>query len=233
MENNLKILLVDDEESIRMVVKQALEKEHFKVLCAADGEEGWQMFQKEQPDLIILDIMLPERDGFELCRMIREESTVPIIMLTAKSDIADKSAGFNMGADDYLTKPFSPIELVLRVRALARRSYPTKAPNTFQDTLRFKNLIIDAKTREVIVRGNKVELTAKEFDLLFFLASHPGQVFTREQIFNYLWEDEYLTDPGTITVFIRKIRSKIEEDPSKPQFVRTVWGVGYKFVPVA
>lgn len=231
MDKNLKILLVDDEESIRKIVKQVLEKENFTVICAADGEEGWEKFQKEQPDLIILDVMLPERDGFELCRMIREESTAPIIMLTAKSDIADKSAGFNMGADDYLTKPFSPIELVLRIRALARRSYPTKAPNTFQDTLRFSDLTIDAKTREVVVRGQKVDLTAKEFDLLYFLASHPGQVFTREQIFKYLWEEEYLTDPGTITVFIRKIRSKIEKNPSKPQYVQTVWGVGYKFVP--
>jgi DNA-binding response OmpR family regulator len=227
----IRILLVDDEESIRRVVEQALSKEGFQVLCAADGEEGWAIFQKEQPELVILDVMLPEKDGFELCRLIRDDFSTPIIFLSAKSDIVDKSVGFNLGADDYLTKPFSPVELTLRVKALIRRSRKPEKPGSSREcSFRSKDLIIDCKTREVIVRGVKVDLTAKEFDLLCFLANHPGQVFTREQLFKNLWDEDYVADPGTITVFIRKIRAKIEEDPAKPRYLRTVWGVGYKFM---
>ena len=235
MTQEFRILLVEDEESIRRIVEQALGKEGYQLLCAADGEEGWRLFQKERPDAVILDIMLPEKDGFEVLRLIRREHNTPVILLSAKGDIVDKSVGFNLGADDYLTKPFSPVELVLRVKALIRRSIYLKneehSPKESLQEAGFygKNLIIDCKAREVIVRGEKADLTPKEFDLLCFLASHPGHVFTREQIFKNLWLEDYVSDLGTITVFIRKIRTKIEKDPARPEYIKTVWGIGYKF----
>lgn len=232
MSETIKILLVDDEINIKRVVKQALVKEGFEVLYAADGEQGWEMFQKENPDLVILDIMLPEKDGFDVLRLIRQDSShTPVMMLSAKSEIIDKSVGFNLGADDYLTKPFSPIELVLRVKALMRRVSKPPSESNAQEIISYQDLTINFKTRSVIVRGEKVDLTAKEFDLLSFLARHPEQVFTREQLFKELWNEEYVADLGSISVFVRRIRTKIEEDPSKPKYLKTVWGVGYKFSP--
>ncbi|MFA5536700.1 MAG: response regulator transcription factor [Bacillota bacterium] len=224
-----RILLVDDEESIKKVVEQALAKEGFQVFYAGDGIEGWQMFQQEKPDLVILDIMLPEKDGFEVLRLIRKESETPVIMLSAKSEIIDKSVGFNLGADDYLTKPFSTIELVLRVKALIRRNIEPPKVNNEVGTVNYQDFSINCKSREVIVRGEKIELTAKEFDLLCFLANNPEQVFTREQLFKHLWDEDYVADLGSISVFVRRIRTKIELEPSKPQYLKTVWGVGYKF----
>lgn len=230
MSDMTRILLVDDEENIKKVVEQALEKEGFEVLYAADGEQGWQMFQKEKPDLVILDIMIPEKDGFEVLRLIRQVSSyTPVLLLTAKSEIIDKSVGFNLGADDYLTKPFSPVELVLRVKALMRRALKAPEPGADQEIISYPNLTINCKQRTVVVRGQKVDLTAKEFDLLAFLARHPEQVFTREQLFKALWNEEYVADLGSISVFVRRIRTKIEQDPSKPKYLQTVWGVGYKF----
>ncbi|MDK2986210.1 MAG: hypothetical protein PWQ96_1854 [Clostridia bacterium] len=230
MAEPLKILLVDDEESIRKVVEQTLKKENYQVLYAPDGEKALEIFKNENLDLIILDVMIPERDGFEVCQLIRQESSVPIIILSAKSDIVDKSVGFNLGADDYLTKPFSPVELSLRVKALIRRTLndENKKGRNLQCT-RKGDLEIDCKSHEIRVRGKKVELTPKEFELLCFLADHPGQVFTREQIFKHLWGEEYIGDTGTITVLVRRIREKIEKNPAKPEFLKTVWGVGYKF----
>ncbi|NMA69600.1 MAG: response regulator transcription factor [Desulfitobacterium sp.] len=232
MDNTKKILLVDDEDSIRKVVQHIVEKEGYDFCYAADGEQALEMFTQENPDLIILDVMLPEIDGFEVCRRIREKSTVPIILLSAKGDIVDKSVGFNMGADDYITKPFSPVELALRIKAMLRRSsFQQTAQNpATQDLIVVKDLVINNKTFEVTIRGKKVELTSKEFELLSFLARHPGQVFTRKQLFDNLWGEKYLGDAGTITVFIRKVREKIERDPGHPEYIHTVWGVGYKFI---
>ncbi|MEL1134567.1 response regulator transcription factor [Desulfitobacterium sp. THU1] len=231
MEKQMKIMLVDDEDSIRKVVAHLAQKEGYNFCYAADGEKALQMFTQENPDLIILDVMLPEVDGFEVCRRIRKVSAVPIILLSAKGDIVDKSVGFNMGADDYMTKPFSPIELALRMKAMFRRAFRTLAESSPEDKDRivFKDLEINNKTFEVIVRGKKVDLTSKEFELLSFMANHPGQVFTRQQLFDNLWGERYLGDSGTITVFIRKVREKIELDPGRPEYVLTVWGVGYKF----
>lgn len=226
-------MLVDDEESIRKVVQHIVQKEGYDFCYAADGEQALEMFAQENPDLIILDVMLPEVDGFEVCRRIREKSTVPIILLSAKGDIVDKSVGFNMGADDYITKPFSPIELALRMKAMIRRStFQLSADNTEEDKDRIiiKDLEINNKTFEVSMRGKKVDLTSKEFELLSFMAKHPGQVFTRQQLFDNLWGEKYLGDAGTITVFIRKVREKIEKDPGHPEYIHTVWGVGYKFI---
>ncbi|SHN64790.1 response regulator transcription factor [Desulfitobacterium chlororespirans] len=231
MEKQLKIMLVDDEDSIRKVVAHLAQKEGYDFCYASDGEKALQMFAQENPDLIILDVMLPELDGFEVCRRIRQESAVPIILLSAKGDIVDKSVGFNMGADDYMTKPFSPIELALRMKAMFRRAFRLSNESLAEDKDRlvFKDLEINNKTFEVIVRGKKVDLTSKEFELLSFMANHPGQVFTRQQLFDNLWGEKYLGDSGTITVFIRKVREKIELDPGRPEYILTVWGVGYKF----
>lgn len=231
MQQTARILLVDDEESIRKVVEQALTKEGFQVSYAEDGNKGWTMFQEEKPDLVILDIMLPEKDGFEVLRLIRKEADTPIIMLSAKSEIIDKSVGFNLGADDYLTKPFSTIELVLRVKALIRRNMESLKETNEIGTVSYKDFSINCKSREVVVRGERVDLTAKEFDLLCFLANHPEQVFTREQLFKQLWDEDYVADLGSISVFVRRIRTKIEKEPAKPQYLKTVWGVGYKFSP--
>lgn len=228
----LKVMLVDDDERIHTIVAHLVHKEGYDFSYAADGEKALQIFAREKPDLLILDIMLPEIDGFEVCRRIRETSNVPIIMLSAKGDIVDKSVGFNMGADDYITKPFSPVELTLRIKAIFRREALKKEVHAFSrndDCIIVKDLEINNKSFEVNVRGNKVDLTSKEFELLWFLAEHPGQVFTREQLFNNLWEEKYLGNSGTITVFIRKIREKIEIDPAHPEYILTVWGVGYKF----
>ena len=231
MEKQLKIMLVDDVDSIRKVVAHLAQKEGYDFCYASDGEKALQMFAQENPDLIILDVMLPELDGFEVCRRIRQESAVPIILLSAKGDIVDKSVGFNMGADDYMTKPFSPIELALRMKAMFRRAFRLSNENLAEDKDRliFKDLEINNKTFEVIVRGKKVDLTSKEFELLSFMANHPGQVFTRQQLFDNLWGEKYLGDSGTITVFIRKVREKVELDPGRPEYILTVWGVGYKF----
>lgn len=225
-------MLVDDEESICKIVEHLIKKEGYDFCYAADGEKALQMFARENPNLIILDVMLPEIDGFDVCRRIREESAVPIILLSAKGDIVDKTVGFNMGADDYITKPFSPVELALRIKAMFRRAAIKNQPENAKennDCIKIKDLEINTKSFDVNIRGNKVDLTSKEFELLTFLAGHPGQVFTRQQLFSNLWGEKYLGDSGTITVFMRKIREKIEFDPAHPEYILTVWGVGYKF----
>ncbi|KJS19240.1 MAG: transcriptional regulator [Clostridiaceae bacterium BRH_c20a] len=227
----LKILLVDDEEGIKKIVQQILIKEGYNFLYAANGERALDVFSNEDPALIILDVMLPEIDGFEVCKTIRQSSNVPIIMLSAKSDIVDKSVGFNMGADDYLTKPFSPIELSLRVKALIRRvvNRPLNKCEKKDWYLCMGGLEINCANYEVKLQGKIINFTPKEFDLLCFLVRNPGQVFTREQLYNQLWDEDLIGDTGTITVFVRRIREKIEKDPAKPKYLQTVWGVGYKF----
>lgn len=206
-----------------------MQREGYQVSTATNGEEALRLAEREQPDLIILDLMLPRVDGFEVCRRLRAYTNTPIIILSAKGDEVDKVTGFRLGVDDYLTKPFSPMELVLRVKAVLRR---TRAKDEGQ-ALRivYPGLEMDLRTREVKVRGQPVSLTAREFDLLWLMASHPFQVFSREQLFTRIWGEEYLQDENTVTVMIRRLRSKIEQDPDNPAIIVTVWGVGYKFLP--
>ena len=226
-----KILVVDDEESIHKIVQQALNREAYELLYAVNGEMALEYYKKESPNLVILDIMLPVIDGHEVCRTIRAESMIPIMMLSAKGDIIDKSVGFNLGADDYLVKPFSPVELTLRVKALLRRSIDRGQCKTGEVNKKIKkrDLEINYESHEVFIRSEKIYLTPKEFDLLSIMVEHPGRVFTREQLFSLMWGNEYLCDPSTITVFIRKLREKIEVNPAKPEYIQTVWGIGYKF----
>lgn len=237
MPETYKIMLVDDEESIKRVIEEIVIKEGYQFCYAANGETALKMFRKENPSLVILDVMLPETDGFQLCKIIRETSIIPIIILSAKGDVVDKSVGFMMGADDYVSKPFSPVELSFRIKALLRRSNnyancispDLKPAESDQVKIIEGDLEINPNEYEVRIQGKKVELTPKEFELLSYMASRPGQVFTRDQICNKLWREEYSGDPGSITVFIRRIREKIEENPARPQYIVTVWGVGYKF----
>jgi DNA-binding response OmpR family regulator len=193
------------------------------------------ILEKEIPDLVILDLMLPEIDGLSLTRWLRDRSDVPIIMLTARREEIDRIAGLEMGADDYVVKPFSPQELVSRVRAVMRRVRRASAPQGEQTSgerpLTYGELVIDALSRTVTVSGKDIPLTAKEFDMLYLLAQHPKQVYTREQLLDRVWGGAEYIDPGTVTVHIRRVREKIENDPSNPSRLLTVWGVGYKFEP--
>ncbi|MBO8156875.1 MAG: response regulator transcription factor [Bacillaceae bacterium] len=228
--NEDTILVVEDEKEIGELVKDYLEKEGFQVVLALDGKEGLHLFHEKKPTLIVLDIMLPEMDGIEVCRMIRTESNIPVIMMTAKKSETDKIIGLGIGADDYVTKPFSPGELVARIKAQLRRYKHFSNPAENQShSLKVDQLEIDLKGYNVYVAGKKVNVSAKEFQLLHFLATHPGQVFSREQLFNQIWGFESYGDLNTVTVYIRKIREKIEPDPSNPTFIKTVWGIGYKF----
>jgi DNA-binding response OmpR family regulator len=222
------ILVVDDEPIVTEVVSRYLIREGFSVRVAADGEAALRLAREERPDLVVLDLMLPRIDGLAVCRQLRAESAVPIIMLTAKGEEIDRILGLTLGADDYLTKPFSP-----RVQAVLRRTQapPPTAPRLGQDSLRFPGLSIDPRSRSVEVGERTVELTPREFDLLIFLARSPGQVFTRDQLLDQVWDFHYGGDASTVTVHIRRLREKIEEAPMRPRFVKTVWGVGYKFEP--
>lgn len=224
-----KILVVDDEPMVTEVVERYLRREGFDVVLAADGEQAVEAASASAPDLIVLDLMLPKIDGLTAFKRIRERSSVPVIMLTARGEEADRIVGLETGADDYIAKPFSPREVVARVKAVLRRASPA-APSSSQ-SLRFDGLLIDPRTRDVRVDGQRVELTAKEFDLLWFLASHPGDAFTRAQLLDQVWDYQYIGDASTVTVHVRRLRVKVESDPNNPRHVKTVWGVGYKFVP--
>lgn len=223
------ILVVDDEAIVREVVSQYLTQDGFAVETAADGVEALERFASGRPDLVLLDLMLPGIDGLEVCRRIRSQSNVPIIMVTAKSDEVDTIIGLGVGADDYVGKPFSPRELVARIKAVLRRA--TAPPVAEGDPITFGALSIRPDRRQVTVAGRAVDLTAREFDLLTFLARHPGQVFTRDELLDKVWDWAYVSDGGTVTVHIRRLRQKIETDPERPRYVKTVWGVGYKFEP--
>jgi DNA-binding response OmpR family regulator len=201
------------------------------VQIAADGRQALNILEKQIPDFVILDLMLPEVDGLSLTRWLRDRSDVPIIMLTARREEIDRISGLEMGADDYVVKPFSPQELVSRVRAVMRRLGREQAEGESERALSLGNLSIDPKSRVVTVKEAPIELTAKEFDMLYLLARHPKQVFTREQLLDRVWGGAQYIDPGTVTVHVRRLREKIEDDASKPVHLLTVWGVGYKFEP--
>ncbi|WP_273832194.1 response regulator transcription factor [Guptibacillus sedimenti] len=220
-----KILLVDDEEAILDVSRRYLERDGYHVITAEDGEEAIKRWQLEKPDLIVLDLMMPVKDGMETAEEIRAIDDVPIIMLTALGQERDRLLGLTVGADDYLTKPFSPRELVLRVRNILRR---TKRQHV-EALLTFGELTIDETKRKVTINGAAVDLTVKEFDLLYLLASHPTRVFPRSQLIEAIWGYEFDGDANTINVHVRRLREKIEKDSAAPKWIKTVWGIGYKF----
>jgi two-component system, OmpR family, response regulator ResD len=222
------VLVVDDEPIVREVVVRYLEHEGYTTLEAGDGEHARILLEAHRPDLVVLDVMLPGIDGLELCRWIRAKSDLPVILLTARGEEADRIIGLELGADDYVTKPFSPRELAARVRTVLRRSAP---PADEDERLAFDGLELDSGTREVRKQGEELKLTAKEFDLLWFLASNPRKVFSRDQLMSRVWGYEAALDTGTVTVHVRRLREKIEERPSHPRFLQTVWGVGYRFAP--
>jgi DNA-binding response OmpR family regulator len=226
------ILVVDDEPSVAEVVSLYLKREGFNVRQARDGQAALDAIEESVPDLVVLDVMLPHVDGLEILRRLRHNANhdVPVILLTARGQEVERIYGFELGADDYVTKPFSPIELVARVKAVLRRSKGVSA-ETLEQAVEFHNLKVDPVSRQVTVRGELRELTATEFNLLWFLANHPQQVFSRDQLLENVWGFSEYVDPSTVTVHIRRLREKLEEDPSKPIWLLTVWGVGYKFVP--
>jgi len=222
------VLVVDDEPIVREVVVGYLRREGYRTLEAADGAAAKELVERESPSLVVLDLMLPGMDGLDLCRWIRRRSDLPLIMLTARGEEADRIVGLELGADDYVTKPFSPRELVARVRTVLRRTGP---PAPREERFSFGDVEIETATREVRKGGEPVRLTAKEFDLLCFLARHPRQVFSRSQLMDRVWGYEAALDTGTVTVHIRRLREKIEDDPSRPRHLQTVWGVGYRLSP--
>jgi DNA-binding response OmpR family regulator len=227
--NGSKILLVEDEPSISEVVELYLKRAGFQVQALKDGRAAIQALQHELPDLLVLDLMLPGVDGLSITRWLRDRSEVPIIMLTARREESDRIAGLELGADDYVVKPFSPQELVSRVRAVLRR---TRASFKETDTaIHYPGLDINPITRLVQVQGVEVNLTAKEFDMLWLLVQHPRQVFSRLQLLEQVWGISEYIDPGTVTVHVSRLREKIEADASNPTHLQTVWGIGYKFEP--
>jgi DNA-binding response OmpR family regulator len=222
------VLVVDDEPIVRGVVARYLEREGFRTLQAGDGETARALLERESPSLVVLDVMLPGVDGLSLCRWIRARSDLPVIMLTALGEESDRIVGLELGADDYVTKPFSPRELATRVKTVLRRSKPGEIE---PGKVIAGAIELDASTREARRAGELVKLTTREFDLLWFLASHPRRVFSRGQLMDRVWGYTAALDSGTVTVHVRRLREKIEDDPSRPRHLETVWGVGYRFVP--
>jgi DNA-binding response OmpR family regulator len=224
------ILLVDDEDAVRTVLAFPLERDGYEVVQAADGEEALEKFDAQPVDLVVLDIMLPRLDGLEVCKRLRAKSTVPIIMLTARDDELDKVIGLELGADDYITKPFSIREFRSRVRALLRRSRaPHSADDAGEERIEHDGLLIDVPRRAVEMRGEPVQLTYVEFELLRALAAQPGRVFSRRMLLEALWKSADYRDPRTIDVHVRHLREKLEAEPRTPEYILTVRGVGYRF----
>ncbi|MDD6213697.1 MAG: response regulator transcription factor [Firmicutes bacterium] len=223
---NSKILIVDDEKNIVELVRLYLDKEGYKTICAYSGTEALELFKSQSPNLIILDIMLPEMDGWQVCKEIRKNSEVPIIMLTAKSDTFDKVLGLELGADDYMTKPFEAKELLARVKAVLRRTETQESPSNKE--VRFKNLSVNIENYELRINSKIVEAPPKEIELLYFLASHPNKVYTREQLLEKVWGFDYFGDSRTVDVHIKRLREKLDGVDANCQ-LETVWGVGYKF----
>ncbi|MBO4873102.1 MAG: response regulator transcription factor [Lachnospiraceae bacterium] len=225
-----KILIVEDDISIAELEKDYLELSSFEVQIAGDGETGWELARQGGFDLYILDVMLPGLDGFELCSRIRGAQDVPILLVTAKKDDIDKIRGLGLGADDYITKPFSPGELLARVKAhLGRYDRLTGVQGTKNEIIEIRGLKIDRTARQVWVNGEEVNLTGREYELLVFLAMNPNRVFSKQELFRNIWGMESMGDVATVTVHIKKIREKIELNISRPQYIETIWGVGYRF----
>jgi DNA-binding response OmpR family regulator len=227
------VLVVDDEPTITEVVSRYLERAGYATFAAADGPEALQRAERERPDLVVLDLMLPGMDGLEVMRRMREpraggDRRLSVILLTAKGEPTDRVVGLRLGADDYVVKPFSPAELVARVDAVLRR---VDSSPELEQPIAFDGLELDPVARKVRVRGREVELTVREYDLLLFFARHPGQVFSRDQLMDTVWGFTFYTDTSTVTVHVRRLRTKIEQDPSAPRWLQTVWGVGYRFQP--
>ncbi len=230
MDNKKKILIVEDEESIAELEKDYLEINGFEVVIETEGTSALKRTDEEEFDMFILDLMLPGIDGFEICKNIREKSDKPVLMVSAKKDDIDKIRGLGLGADDYVTKPFSPSELVARVNAhMARYKRLIGRKEELNDIIEIRGVKIDKTARRVYVNDEEKMLTTKEFDLLTFLAAHPNHVYTKEELFKEIWDMESIGDIATVTVHIKKIREKIEVDTSKPQYIETIWGVGYRF----
>ncbi|MDQ2910209.1 MAG: response regulator transcription factor [Actinomycetota bacterium] len=229
MPDSSTILLVDDEDSVQKLLAYPLEREGYRVLQARDGEEALQRFASERVDLVVLDIMLPKLDGLEVCKRLRAESEVPIIMLTARDDELDKVLGLELGADDYITKPFSIREFRSRVRALLRRASASRQVDEDGEVISVEELTIDLARRSVEIRGERVQLTYVEFELLRILASHPGRVYSRRMLLEALWGGADYREPRTIDVHVRHLREKLERDPGEPEYILTVRGVGYRF----
>jgi two-component system response regulator ResD len=226
-----RVLVVDDEPIVREVLQRYLSRGGFQVETAADGRQALDALNERPPDLVLLDLMLPRIDGFEVFSRIRAGATSPVIMLTARGAEADRVGGLEMGADDYVSKPFSPAEVVARVRAVLRRANGRSPVREDADPVRLDGLEIEPRTREVIANGSRVSLTPREFELLYFLATNPGTVFDRFRILDEVWDVAYDGDPATVTVHVRRLREKVELDPSRPRHLITVWGVGYRFDP--
>ncbi|PED71276.1 DNA-binding response regulator [Bacillus pseudomycoides] len=228
-----RIAIIEDEDNIREICKQYLEREGYEVYTAVNGEEGWNVFQQYQPDLIVLDLMMPKKDGWELCEEIRQHSNVPIIILTARQEERDRILGLTIGADDYVTKPFSPRELVLRVQILLRRGNQAtiQMQETVSEIIRVQDLEIHPTKRRVFVCGHEIELTVKEFEVLHIMAKHPRQVFSRSQLLEQIWDFEYEGCTNTVTVLVSRLREKLEKHTTKNRWIHTVWGIGYRFEP--
>ncbi len=222
-----RVLVVDDEPIVRDVVRRYLERDGYEAVHAPDGESALAAIATGNVSLVVLDVMLPGMSGLDVCRRVRTRSDVPIILLTARSGEADRIVGLEIGADDYVTKPFSPRELAARVKTVLRRGATTRPA----EQVTAGDLVIDAGTREVVRDGAPLRLTAREFDLLLFLARHPRQVFSREHLIDRVWGDHPANDTATVTVHVRRLREKVEHDPSRPERIQTVWGVGYRFAP--
>ena len=221
-----KILVVDDDRNICELLRLYIEKEGFTVVIANDGRQALEVFESDKPDLIMLDIMLPELDGWQVCREIRKISTIPIIMLTAKDETFDKVLGLELGADDYMTKPFDPKELIARIKAVIRRTQSVVAP---EREIAFPNLVINMSTYLVTYNGKDIEMPPKEIELLYFLASHPNKVFTRDQLLEQVWGFDYFGDSRTVDVHIKRIREKLTGCEEYGWHIKTIWSVGYKF----
>ena len=223
-----KILLVDDEPLMVKGLKYTLEQDGYQTVSAYDGEEALKVFGEEEFDLVLLDVMLPKMDGIQVCQRIRENSNVPIIMLTAKGEDLDKILGLEYGADDYMTKPFNILEVKARIKTILRRVQPGQVEQD-QRLIKVRDLEVNVQNRSVILRGKEVRLTAKEFDLLQLFVTHRGRVFSREEMLDAVWKNDYTGDARTVDVHIRRLREKIEENPTQPEFIFTKWGVGYYF----
>lgn len=224
-----KILIVEDDVSIADIEKDYLEANGYEVALVYDGSKALEKFDAYNPDLVLLDLMLPGKDGYELCYEMRKKKEVPILMVTAKNTISDKVLGLGLGADDFITKPFDPSELVARVKAHLSRFDRLTNSNAEKDYIEFGNVRINIKSREVYKNGVELKMPVKEFELLHYLASQPNIVFSKEKLFEDVWGFDYLGDSATVTVHINRIREKIEDNPSKPRYIETVWGAGYKF----